>query len=39
MVSVWLHPLADRIDDAVDRGLRRRDQLSHLDLLRSLGFL
>src|SRR3954465_15245812 len=31
VVRVWPHPLADRVDDAVDGGLRRRDQLSHLD--------
>src|ERR1700710_141820 len=31
MVSVRLHPLPDRVDDAVDGGLRGCDQLSHLD--------
>jgi hypothetical protein len=33
VVSVRLHPLADRVYDAVDGGLRGRDQLAHLDLL------
>src|ERR687895_1765450 len=31
VVSVRLHPLADRVYDAVDGGLRGRDQPSHLD--------
>src|SRR4051794_1065755 len=31
VVCVRLHPLADRVNDAVDGGLRRRDQLSHLE--------
>jgi hypothetical protein len=31
VVSVGLQPLADRVDDAVDGGLRCRDQPSHLD--------
>src|SRR5215212_7454229 len=31
VVSVRLHPLADRVYHAVDGGLRGRDQLSHLD--------
>jgi len=31
VVSARLHPLADRVYDAVDGGLRCRDQLSHLD--------
>jgi hypothetical protein len=39
VVSVGLHPLADRVDDAVDGGLRCRDQLSHLDSPQVMGFL
>jgi hypothetical protein len=31
VVSVRLHPLADRVYDAVDGGLRGCDQLAHLD--------
>src|SRR5215216_3745657 len=31
VVSVRLHPLGDRVYDAVDGGLRGRDQLSHVD--------
>src|SRR3712207_6488820 len=31
VVSVRLHPLANRVYDAVDGGLRSGDQLSHLD--------
>jgi hypothetical protein len=31
VVSTRLHPLGDRVYDAVEGGLRGRDQLSHLD--------
>jgi hypothetical protein len=33
VVSVRLHPLADRVYDAVEGGLCGRDQLSHSILL------
>jgi hypothetical protein len=31
VIAVRLHPLADRVDDAIDGRLRRRDQFAHLD--------
>src|SRR5262249_55255930 len=36
VVAVRLHPLGNGIDDAVECGLRGRDQLSHLVLLRDV---